>query len=378
MSKISETLKKNKKKLLIGTAVIGGAVIGVQYYKRKFIEWREREAKKSFIISRKQRHFLCTEQVCNRTIKNISTDLFDAISAAVNIDNVLYKLRSGDPDKILLWSELKVLTFTHACTLIYGWVFLVVTLRIQLNVIGGCMFKDTMYNTTDVDKNVTSNLQHSYLTLCDYLLHDGVNSLFNIIHSNVSKVIGDVSLKKELGLRDIEVLFFQIRSSLSMESTNPVKCMKKFVFPTDLSHNVKSLSNSEAKLLKLIYSETVDILESEETCALTNTFVCKGFSYFIDKLVDYFVTKEHIVEISSASQSEINMSKQNIQSQNNSKFCDPFSSQMPLAKLVPLVNSVSKSNSFDNEKSFASWLSLLLIDENMQTFGANVYEAFCN
>lgn len=61
--------------------------------------------------------------------------------------------------------------------MIYVTVVLVVALRIQLNILGGYLFKEPIAISTEV--------QQKYLSLCNHLLDDGLMKLKTIIEKEV-------------------------------------------------------------------------------------------------------------------------------------------------------------------------------------------------
>lgn len=74
-------------------------------------------------------------------------------------------------------SLFQILVFTRAACLIYVTVMLVISLKVQLNILGGYLFKDPMAIPTE--------MQQRYLTLCNNLLDKGVDRIALLIEKEV-------------------------------------------------------------------------------------------------------------------------------------------------------------------------------------------------
>lgn len=179
-SKIRNFLHRHRNKFIATGAVIAGAVLAARYAQYKLREWQERETKEFLERTRKHQHFESTERTCNQTIVSLSQTLHDALSKLLQTEEVVAQLRNNPENRIELWDKLKLLVFTRLCTLVYVNVLLVIVLRIQLNLVGGYLYKDT--------KAITSTLQQNYLSMCHLLLETGVQKISTVINEKVSSM----------------------------------------------------------------------------------------------------------------------------------------------------------------------------------------------
>lgn len=62
--------------------------------------------------------------------------------------------------------------------MIYAIVILVITLKVQLSIIGGYMYKDPT--------SISSEMQEKYLSICQTFLKDGIEKLSNVMEAEVS------------------------------------------------------------------------------------------------------------------------------------------------------------------------------------------------
>lgn len=86
---------------------------------------------------------------------------------------------------------LQVLVFTRISCIIYTSVMLVVLLRIQLNVIGGYLFKNP--------SEITSEFQQEYLMVCNKWLETGVPRLSTLIEKEVLKYYSKMLINLTVG-----------------------------------------------------------------------------------------------------------------------------------------------------------------------------------
>lgn len=101
--------------------------------------------------------------------------------------------------------------------------------------------------------------------------------------------------------------------------------------------------------------ETADLLDSEEVQSLATTCTNRGFSFVIDKISEFYAPNGIIDGPSSS----------------KDIFIHPSKVQIPLAKLIPILNGFLSRNSFPE-----ALCQQLIIDDKLKTLGANIYEVF--
>ncbi len=65
----------------------------------------------------------------------------------VNADELIIKLKARAENKIEIWEELKIVSFTRCASGVYALTLLFVYFRVQLNVLGAYMFLASKVNT---------------------------------------------------------------------------------------------------------------------------------------------------------------------------------------------------------------------------------------
>lgn len=100
--------------------------------------------------------------------------------------------------------------------------------------------------------------------------------------------------------------------------------------------------------------DTADLLDSDEVKSIAVHCINRGFVLFNDQIAQYYgESNEKIVEVTA-------------------DFVHPNNVQIPLAKLIPIVNGLF-SNKLQTEL-----VQQLIVNDKIKTLGANVYESFSN
>ncbi|XP_017778001.1 PREDICTED: peroxisomal biogenesis factor 3 [Nicrophorus vespilloides] len=341
-SKVRGFLSRNRNKFLVGGAVIGGTVLLTKYAQQKLKDWQEKETREFLERTRKQQHFESTEITCNQTILSLIMTMNEALSECVNTEEIIASLRDNPDNKLELWEKLKVLVLTKASCLIYLSVMLVITLRIQLNVLGGYLFIDPM--------SIPSEVQQKYLHLCHNLLDTGLNNISSLIKTEYIKILGPMELKKQLKLKDFENIFWAIQTAIATHAKNPINHLNYLVVEDGLYDPHESVLNDMMKA-------TADLLESDEVKALAAHCINRGFVQLCDQLADYYGKNDRIKEVPA--DTPLN------------GFVHPGDVQMPLAKLIPIINGLTSKGSMPDKL-----IQQLISNDKLKTFGENIYECF--
>lgn len=355
---VKEFVYRHKKKFIVTGLVIGGVALGFRYAHHKLIQWQEREALDFLGQLRHQNHYESTEKTCNRTILSLAPTLYDKILNVVDIDGHVQKLKDGVTDKIAVWEELKILSFTKVALMLYCGSMLTITLRIQLNVLGGYLFQDST-GITDINKsNLNIEVQQKYLSLCQYFLELGVKELCSLIEAKVRFVLEGTSLKQNMSLQDIEHIFWAIQSSVSSDCQDPIKNFIKYMLPPSAEHK------NEEMMYYVLVNDTIELLQSDEVTSLASSCISRGFSSVIDQIAEHFAGKQ-VVTVPEQCKSKEGVA-----------FVHPNKVAIPMAKLIPIISSIM--NKQKGAQNSEVWIIPFVQMDKIKTLGANIYEAFSN
>ncbi|XP_055637806.1 peroxisomal biogenesis factor 3 [Toxorhynchites rutilus septentrionalis] len=360
---------RHRRKFITTGAILGGGVFLIKIIQYKLRQFQEQQAKEIAERFKRMQHFESTERTCNQTIVGLSPTVSEKVQKELNTSEILEKLRSNPENKLELWEELKVLAFAKIVTLVYASSMLAVTLKTQINLLGGYLYKDTV---EPVDKQVSVDIQTAYLSMIQYFMADGQDKLIKLIKNNVEIVMRRYSLKQQLTLADAETLFWSIQLALNNDELSPIKNIAKFALPREVNRS---------DILSKMYDETLDVLENTEVADVCLSNVSSGFSLIVDELAEYYS------EADPGPSQEKSKSALNVDSLSNINEI-----KISLAKLIPIVNGLSTHhlghtagsssnglNGMDNRNGdmMSSLVARFMQSEKLKTLGTNVYETFC-
>lgn len=374
-SRLKNFVSRNKRKFIVTGIVVAGAGLAFRFAQRRLIEYQEKQVKEFLEKTRRLQHFESTEKTCDQAIFGLMPGLCDAIVKMLDTDTILAELRTNTDRKLELWEELKYLAFARCTAFVYATSLLVASLRVQLNIIGGYMYKDTVQS----EAKITKEIQTVYnLLLIQHLTNSGLQELLKVIRVNVEKIMRSHSLKEKMTLSDVEQLFWTIQTAVDKDIG---KNLVQFVLPAEVHRN------QQEEILNKMLSDTLDVLECGDFIELCETSINSGFNVVIDKIADFYVapengknklngTTEPIPSTSKATAENIFL--------NNNGHVNINNVSLPLAKLIPIVNALTTqavtNNPNDNKSPknlAASLLTLQVMEQRIKTMGANVYEVYC-
>lgn len=342
----------------------------MRYAQKRLRDYQEEQIKQFLEKQRRLQHFDSTERTCDQAILSLAPGLCENIMKLLDTDSILEKLRSGSSfeNQLELWNTLKLLAFSKVIAIVYGVSFLVTTLRVQLNIMGGYIYKDTVQE----ESKLSQEIQTIYsLQLFQYLMKDGLNDFVKIILENVTKTMSKYDLKHNMTLSNLEQSFWSIQAGINKEVN---RNFTRFLFPTENFHH-------ESEILEKMLSDTMDILESDEFHDILEASVTSSFSIVTDKIAEFYYQS----------------SNKNGKNQLNGTSNGPSSSKaenpdivninnlgLPLAKIIPIINGLTtiiptgNTNDVKNKKNLSgTLLTMQVLNQNVKTLGLNVYETYC-
>lgn len=373
-SSMRNFLNRHRRKFVVTGVVVAGGVLALRYAQRKLIEYQESKAREFIERTRRTQHFEATERTCNQTIMGLAPNLIEQIMKHLDADRIVEELRTNPNDKIELWNRVKVLAISRICALVYACSMLVITLRVQLNILGGYLYKDAI----NAEEKVSNDVQQNYVALVQYFLGDGCESLCNLIQSKVEHVLSTYDLSRKLTLTETEQIFWSIQMAINSDSNDPSNKLATFVFPNELP---ASTSNP---LYEKMFNETIDMLESNDISTLNANNVSRGFSIVMDNIADFYfkpINGTKIIEngVSHNDSTEASTSKASLE-EIEPLLPNISEVSIPLPKLIPIMNGLAKQQFSSTAKPpglSTSLVTLYLISDKVKILGANVYEVFC-
>jgi peroxin-3 len=378
MERFRNFISRHRRKFLVGGLLVAGTTLALRYAQRRLREYQEEQIKEFLEKQRRVQHFESTERTCDQAIIGLAPGVCENIMKLLDTDQILQKLRSETETdvKMELWNTLKVLAFSRVVALVYGISLLETTLRIQLNIMGGYIYKDTVNS----EANLSPEVQTMYsLQLIQYLMKEGLDEFIGIIRENVEKTMKKHDLKEHLTLGDIEQLFWSIQAGVNRDVN---RNFVRFILPTEKASH-------EIEILQKMLLDTLDVLESDEFNEILEGSITSSFSIVIDKIAEFYFQSsgsKNKNQLNGISNGPSTSKSADLLMRNGSAedLVNINHIGLPLAKIIPIVNGLTtllpSSNTSDirNKKNLAATLlTMLLVNQNVKTLGLNVYEVYC-
>jgi peroxin-3 len=338
-SKVRNFFSRHRNKFIVGGVIIGGSIFLTRYAQQKLKEWQEKETLEFLERNRKHQHFESIGRTCNQTILNLSAALNETVTRNITTEELIDQLKTNPENKLALWNELKILVFSKVACTIYANVMLVVTLKIQLSIIGGYLYKDP--------NSLSSEVQERYLSVCQNLMNSGFTRLNRLIERTCRKVLEPVNLTKQLKLSNLEAIFWSIQTAIATDSDNPVEKLQEYIFP-----EIPETKGIYDRVLK----DTIELLDSDEVKSLTTHCINRGFMVLAEQLSEYYNS---------------NGVKENMKITETGEFTNPFNIKKPMAKVLPIMNGFFTKRSLPDQ-----FLQQLIVYEKLKMLSANIYESF--
>lgn len=367
-SRFRNFMSRHKRKFLVTGVVVGGGYLAFRFATRKLREFQESQASELIQKARRSCHFDSTEQTCNQTIMRLAPNVCDVVMNLSETDAVLEQIRSNPSNKLELWDELKVLSITKLTTLVYSSSMLAITLRVQLNLLGGYLYKDTV----TAESKISNDIQQAYLSLIEHFIKEGISDLNRTIEDNVRKILANYDLKQKLTLSDIEQLFWSIQMAVNRSDKDPNGKIAKFMLP-------KAAPIGCNDLLQKMFNETLDMLESDEVSTLSSNNISRGFSQVVDSISEFFGEPANSAPKSNGSIIEISQNQPSTSKSDLNAMFNVNQTEIPLAKLIPIINGLGSKNFNNSVKPpslSTSLFTVYLLSDKLKMLGANVYEVF--
>ncbi|KAI1278464.1 Peroxisomal biogenesis factor 3 [Halotydeus destructor] len=378
MSFISGTwnfVKRHKGKFLL----LGGAVGGVVYL-NKVLNQVERDWAKStskdFVaeVRKKETHFENTIHTCNATCNNLSPKIVDILNELLDSEVILDKIKS-DPVNKELWQKLVRTLFTRIISEVYCLSLLVCYLRVQLSVIAGYIYIDSLQTSSNGTSSVVNqSIQMKYLSLLNAFYQKGIQEIIEPVQEAVDNAVGNLSLTTKLSLSDLKGLVFKVKQSMAFSLSGENSHVSRYLIKAEEIEQLSSqletnddddevtlpstrLFPQDIAILRKMMTETQDVLETDDFRKVLDASIDIGIDLVMDSMVTCFIKPDK--ELPS-----------------ESGFVNPNTEKVPLAKLLPLMKLVLDKRITQDGDQLNLVRHLLCLDI-LNCFSANIYEGFC-
>ncbi|KFK36073.1 hypothetical protein AALP_AA4G073900 [Arabis alpina] len=221
------------------------------------------------------------------------------INEEIDVSNVMERLNKGkgmlsSSEKLLLWDELKILSFTRMVLSLWSVTMLSLYIRVQVNILGRHLYVDTAralgssHLLEELDL-IDRDDEQKFLSSADYLVTNAMPSLISDMQAAVNEVLKGKQLKDVITTRVLQETVLRI-VDVFMSSGSPHHWIDYLMKPRDmLSRNTSGSSQSDETVTKFhqLMFETHEVLISTE---FTN-IVEISLKRFTDTLVEEMETQ---------------------------------------------------------------------------------------
>ena len=249
MSVISSTwgfVKRHKGKLVLLGAGVGGYIYLNRLLSSVEKNW-EKSASKDFVaeVRKKETHFENSVSTANVTCTNLAPNILQVLDEVlVGRDQEIMKgikecRSSSGKDDLEKWKDLIVVIFTRAVSEVYSICLFVCYLRVQLLVIAGYIYVDSVkrdLNGVSTPSAMNQAIQIKYLSLLNTFYIDGIKEIIKPVEIAVRGVIDEMNqeltnrtkqkdqssiknhfklVKEKFTCKDLENIFEKVKVSIT-------------------------------------------------------------------------------------------------------------------------------------------------------------------
>ncbi|KAH7424484.1 hypothetical protein KP509_11G010700 [Ceratopteris richardii] len=204
--------------------------------------------------SQMQSHFQVVQQISDTSalssvLPHLKSQLFDQIDLS-DLTGRLFQGKDSPhmlsaKEKLELWENLKILSFTRAFSSLCSLSLMVLLMRVQMNVLARHVYINTardisVMRPVDQRGGLSMKFQQSYLAFAEYLPHEGLHKLIKDIKSAVEEVLGVKTLRESCSVEDLRQIFASIMKGLRFNKTTWLV----YMLPREMKLSFELLSKS--------------------------------------------------------------------------------------------------------------------------------------
>ncbi|KAI5699580.1 uncharacterized protein LOC103514698 [Diaphorina citri] len=328
LSKLVNFVSKRKKTFIFLGILFGGYKLAQSSYVQSYIlKWWQQNYMEKY---EKGELFKFINSKSQETIRKFQVNVFEKISQIFATEELLesYKQASSRSEKLEIWEQLKLTTFSQIATLLYANIMFILGVRIHFSVTVSYKFGD---------QNRLSDIESSHLNCIGNFIENNLQELCDFVKAKMQTIVAGASLTSIFTFLNLKQMFYNFQTSMCLDENNPLKNLRHYFYEN--STNV--LSDTDERFNSMIH-EAGCFLNSDEVTSLATSLVNKSFHVFM-------------ADITS-----------------DSDFAE-MNTGLPLVKIIPKLCNRLNSKHFDQ-----LFLNCIPSLETVQLLSANVFEAFCS
>lgn len=340
LSRMYNFSKRHRYKFVATSAVIGGVALLGKLAEAKLRSLREEETRRLLEATMRGHQLEATARTGSVALGSLLPQLADAVDRRLDAERAADDIANHPEEKVERWEVLKNTTVARCAARVYCSVALALLLRVQLSVLAGQMYLETVRKKKC--KTVSKNVQEKYMELCQVFIAKGCEEVCEVILAKASE-LDSIALKDKVSIAEVEDAFQCLIRSLA-SSLRPGKCLLR----PDLV-DCSALGEGESETISALFDDTADLLDADDFAESFDRCVQHCFALLFDAVA-------------------AELANHHDKSGKNG-FVSPAEVRLPFARVVPMLGAAAfKSSDSVNRCVIKSDIATKL--------SANVFEAY--
>ncbi|CAH8260913.1 unnamed protein product [Arabidopsis lyrata] len=272
--------RKHRRKILVTTTCLGSGYLLYKLYNahtRKLADLErelayERE-NDEIIKTQMKAHFDNIQMIADTTtLPHAMHHLSSRLVEEIDVSSIMDKLSKGKgilipSEKLHLWNELKILSFTRMVLSLWSVTMLSLYIRVQVNILGRHLYIDTArglgssHLLEELDL-IDRDDEQKFLASADFLATSGIPSLISNMQGAVKEVLKGKQLKDVFTTRVLQETVMRILD-VFMSTGSPHHWVDYLMMSQDATSDVSSSDATVTKFHQLI-TETREVVTSND------------------------------------------------------------------------------------------------------------------
>uniref|UniRef100_A0A1J3GA37 Peroxisome biogenesis protein 3-1 n=1 Tax=Noccaea caerulescens TaxID=107243 RepID=A0A1J3GA37_NOCCA len=280
--------RKHRRKILVTTTCLGSGYLLYKLYNahtRKLADLERELANElendEIIKTQMKAHFENIQMIADSTtLPHAMRHLSSRIVEEIHVSSIMEKLSKGKgtltpSEKLQLWNELKILSFTRMVLSLWSVTMLSLYIRVQVNILGRHLYIDTArglgssHLLEELDL-IDRDDEQKFLASADYLASNGMPSLISNMQSAVKEVLKGKQLKDVLTTKVLQETVIRILD-VFMSTGSPhhwveylMMAQDATMLPSDTTTTDVPSSDATVSKFHLLITETREVLTSTD------------------------------------------------------------------------------------------------------------------
>jgi peroxin-3 len=268
--------RKHRRKILVTTTCLGSGYLLYKLYnahtrkladlERELANEREND---EIIKTQMKAHFDNIQMIADTTtLPHAIHHLSSRVVEEIDVSSIMDKLSKGKgilipSEKLQLWNELKILSFTRMVLSLWSVTMLSLYIRVQVNILGRHLYIDTARglgssHLLDELDLIERDDEQKFLTSADFLATSGMPSLISNMQNAVKEVLKGKQLKDVLTTSALRETVMRILD-VFMSTGSPHHWVDYLMMSQDATTDVSS-SDATVTKFHLLITETREVL----------------------------------------------------------------------------------------------------------------------